>query len=72
MISYLYYMSTIVVSPKNKEEFQFLSELLLKLNIRVKVISDEEIEDLGLSLLMKDVDRSDFVSEDEVMMKLDS
>jgi len=65
-------MSTIVVNPKNKEEFQFLSELLLKLNIRVKVISDEEIEDLGLSFLMKDVDRSDFVSEDEVMMKLDS
>ncbi|MEM6737744.1 MAG: hypothetical protein AAF620_16900 [Bacteroidota bacterium] len=63
-------MSSIVVSPKNSKEFEFVSELLNKLGVRSKVLSDEELEDLGLSIMMKEVDRSEVVSEDEVMQKL--
>lgn len=63
-------MSSIVVNPKSEEELQFISELLDKLGVRSKVLSDEELEDLGLSLLMKDVDRSDIATEDEIMAKL--
>ncbi len=55
-------MSSIVVNPKSQEELQFLSELLKKLGV--------DSEDLGLAFLMKDVDRSDFVPEEEVMKKL--
>jgi hypothetical protein len=67
---YLCYMSSIVVSPKSQKEFQFISELLSKLGVRSKVLSDEELEDLGLAVMMKDVDRSEVVSEDEIMKKL--
>ena len=63
-------MSSIVVSPKSEKELQFISELLQKLGVNAKVLSDEDTEDLGLSILMKDVDRSDLASEDEVMSKL--
>lgn len=63
-------MSSIVVNPKSQQELQFLSELLKKLGVDSKVLSDEDSEDLGLALLMKDVDRSDIVSEDDVMKKL--
>ena len=63
-------MSSIVINPKSKKELQFISELLDKLGIRSKVLSDAELEDLGLSLMMKDVDRSDVALEDEVMSKL--
>tara|TARA_Y100001972_G_C7662015_1_gene334059 strand:+ start:2382 stop:2582 length:201 start_codon:yes stop_codon:yes gene_type:complete len=63
-------MSSIVVSPKSQKELQFISELLKKLGVRSKVLSDEELEDLGLSVMMKDVDRSEVVTEDEVMKKL--
>ncbi|MEQ8687252.1 MAG: hypothetical protein RIF36_15575 [Imperialibacter sp.] len=63
-------MSSIVVNPKSEKELQFISELLQKLGVDSKVLSDEDAEDLGLSMLMKDVDRSDFASEDEVMSKL--
>lgn len=63
-------MSTIIVNPKDQKELQFLSELLQKLNINAKVLSKEDTEDLGLSILMKEVDRSDFATEDEVMGKL--
>ncbi len=63
-------MSSIVVNPKNPQELRFLSELLQKLGVDTKVLSDEDIEDLGLSVLMKDVDRTDVASEEEVMAKL--
>lgn len=63
-------MSSIVVSPKSPQELQFLAELLKKLGVDSKVLSDEDTEDLGLSILMKDVDRSDLASEDEIMLKL--
>ena len=63
-------MSSIVVNPKSQQELQFISELLKKLGVNSKVLSDEDSEDLGLSVLMRDVDRSDFASEHEVMSKL--
>ncbi|MFT6866168.1 MAG: hypothetical protein ACJA08_000997 [Cyclobacteriaceae bacterium] len=63
-------MSSIVISPKSSQELKFISELLKKLGVKSKVISDEDTEDLGLSLLMKDVDRSDIVTEDEIIAKL--
>ncbi len=63
-------MSSIVVSPKSRKEFQFVSELLSKLGVRSKVVSDEELEDLGLAVMMKDVDRSEFVDETEIVQKL--
>ena len=63
-------MSSIVVSPKSQKELQFISELLSKLGVRSKVLSDEELEDLGLAVMMKEVDRSEVVGEDEIMQKL--
>ncbi len=56
LIIYLSYMTSIVVNPKSRKELQFLSELLQKLGVDVKVLSDEDSEDLGLAMLMKDVD----------------
>jgi hypothetical protein len=63
-------MSSIIVSPKSQQELQFLSELLKKLGVDSKVLSDEDSEDLGLAVLMKDVDRSEIVSEDDIIKKL--
>ncbi len=69
-IHYICYMSSIVISPKNRKELQFISKLLNKLGVNSKVLSEEDTEDLGLSVLMKDVDRSELASEDEIMLKL--
>jgi len=38
---------------------------------RIESLSDEEKEDLGLLLLMQQVDRKDFVSEDKFFKALD-
>lgn len=63
-------MSSIVVNPKDKDELKFVFELLEKMKISAKVVSQSEMEDLGLAALMKEVDRTDEVSEDEILAKL--
>ena len=63
-------MSTIVVNPKDKNEFLFITQLLEKLGIDVKILFNEDKEDIALSLMMAEVDREDRVSEEEVLKKL--
>jgi hypothetical protein len=65
-------MESIVISPKTKDEAKIITDLLKKMNISSKVISDEEKEDLGLLLMMKEADRDEKVSREEVMKKLNS
>ncbi len=63
-------MEAVIITPKNKKELQFVSDLLNKLGIDSKKLSLEDKEDLGLALMMKDADRTKFVSEKMVMKKL--
>ena len=65
-------MKSLIISPKSKTELKFIEELLNKLGITSKMLTEEEIEDAGLSLMMKDVDRSKKVSKESVMKKLKS
>lgn len=63
-------MKAIVIKTKNKVEHKFLSDLLNKLGISSGIISDEEMEDLAFSRMMKDVDRTKKVSRETIMKKL--
>jgi len=63
-------MESIVITPKTKDEAKIITDLLNKMNISSSVITDEEKEDLGLLMMMKEVDRNDKVSRDEIMKKL--
>ena len=63
-------MSSILIQPKDALEFQLLTAMLSKMKITSTILSEEEWEDWGLSLLMTDVDRSDKVSRESVMAKL--
>lgn len=65
-------MKSILVIPKNIKEFEFLSGLLSKLGISARTLTAEEIEDLGMSLLMKQADRTRKVSRETIMRKLGS
>jgi reverse gyrase len=65
-------MKALVITPKNNNEYTFLWGLLKKLGIYAKGISIEELEDIGLSKLMKDVDRTRKVSKETIMKKLNS
>ena len=63
-------MDSLIVTPKDKAEFQLLFALLQKMRITSVVLTDDEKEDLGLIQLMKQADRAQKVTREEVMAKL--
>jgi hypothetical protein len=65
-------MESILVSPKTKTEFKLIISVLEKTHACFEIITDEEKEDVGLLLMMSEVDLGDTVSREEIMKKLDS
>ena len=65
-------MNTIIVQPKTKAEMQLVSEVLKKMRIASKILNEEAREELGLSLLMKQANRTEKVTRKAVMAKLGS
>jgi hypothetical protein len=65
-------MKAILVKSKNQTEMKFISDLLKKLGVSARVLDEEEIEDYGMSSLMKEVDRNKKVDRETVMRKLKS
>ena len=63
-------MKALVITPKNENEFKFLADLLKKLGIGSSSLSKEELEDIGMSKMLRAVDRSKKASRSEVMKKL--
>jgi hypothetical protein len=63
-------MKALVITPKNDDEFKFLTNLLKKLGLGVSALSRNEIEDFGMSKLMHEVDKSQKVSRAEIIKKL--
>ena len=63
-------MKALVIKPKNDSELKFVSALLKKLGINSSSVSLEELEDIGLSKLMRKVNKSKKVSRLEIMKKL--
>jgi hypothetical protein len=63
-------MKTLVIQSKSPSEIKFISNLLKKLGIDAKWMNAEEMEDYGMSILMKQADRKKKVSRDVVMKKL--
>ncbi|MBN2778623.1 MAG: hypothetical protein JXR36_13335 [Bacteroidales bacterium] len=63
-------MATILIDIKDNAELKLLSEMLKKMRISIKILTQEERENLGLLKLMKDADRTKKVSREKVMSKL--
>lgn len=63
-------MKTMVIRLKDDSEMELISGLLAKMKIHSKVLSADEMEDIGLGEMMLKVDRSDKVTREMVMKKL--
>jgi hypothetical protein len=63
-------METLIVTVKDKQEMQLVSDILKKMRINAKQLTKEDREDLGLSKLMKQANRSEKVSREQVMKSL--
>jgi len=53
----IYTLKAIVITPKNDDEFKFVASLLKKLGVHSALLSQEDLEDIGLSGLMRRVDK---------------
>ena len=63
-------MKGLVITPKNSNEFKFVSELLKKLGVGSSALSQYELEDIGISKLLHEVDKTKKVNRTEIMKKL--
>ena len=61
---------TVVISMDNNEDYFFLESLLKKLGIKSTILTDEQREDIGLAMMMKEVDKNKTVPYEKVMKKL--
>jgi hypothetical protein len=65
-------MKALLITPKNQDEFKFVSDLLSKLGVGSSQLSKEEIEDIGMSKLMRGIDKSKKAGREEIIKKLSS
>lgn len=63
-------MDALIIKSQNASDLKLIKELVKKLGLESKSLSEEEIEDLGLTILMKQADRTKTVSRQSVMEKL--
>ncbi|MGZ8535758.1 MAG: hypothetical protein ACXWV4_09490 [Flavitalea sp.] len=63
-------MKSLVITPKNENEFKFISNLLKKLGVNSSIVSKDELEDIAMSKLMRNIDKSKKVSRSDVIKKL--
>jgi hypothetical protein len=65
-------MKALLVQSSSDTEIKFISDLLKKLGVSSRLMNADEIEDYGMSVLLKEVDRSKKISRETVMKKLKS
>ncbi|MCX6235808.1 MAG: hypothetical protein NT175_13990 [Bacteroidetes bacterium] len=60
-------MEVFIVKTKSKEESKLLSDILRKMKIKSRQLTDEEKEDFGLIELIKEADFSKTVPRKKIM-----
>ena len=63
-------MKAMLITPKSQVELKFLTDLLNKLGISSATMTEEEFEDIGLSKMLKTVDKTKKASRNNIMQKL--
>jgi hypothetical protein len=63
-------MKALVVTPKDNNEFKFVTDLLKKLGVGSSTVSQDDLEDIGMSKLLRQVDKTKKASRTEIMKKL--
>jgi len=63
-------MDAILLKPKDSQELKLITDLLDKMKVPSKVFTEEEMEDAGLAVMMKEVDRTATVTRESIFKKL--
>ncbi len=60
----------LLIRPKNAEEADLLQRLVLRMGVKSHRLSEDDVLDMGLAILMRKADRTKKVSEETVMKLL--
>ena len=63
-------MHSLIITPASEAEWQLLTAFLATTKITAKALSEEELEDFGLGILMREAQESPKVSRESVMQAL--
>ena len=63
-------MKALVVTPKNSNELKFVTDLLKKLGVGSATVTQEELVDIGISKMMRQVNKTKKASRAEIMKKM--
>ena len=62
----------IVIKPRDKQEESLLLQLIERMGLDARVLDMEELEDIGMSIILSKVDRSKKADTARVLRKLRS
>jgi len=65
-------LDALIIKSENRSDLKLISDLVKKMGLEYKSLSEEDIEDFGLTIFMKQADRTSTVSRETVMRKLDT
>ncbi|MDQ3021101.1 MAG: hypothetical protein M3R36_11110 [Bacteroidota bacterium] len=63
-------METAILKSNSKENLNLLLDLAKKLNVNVKVLSEEELEDIGLAIAIKKGRTGKFINTKAFLKKI--
>ena len=63
-------MKSLVITPENEKDLEFLRYLMVKLGYSISELSEEDMEDMGLLRAMVQEKRAEYVSEKNVRKAL--
>ncbi len=62
--------AALLIRPKNAEESDFIARLIERLGVKSHRLTEDEVLDMGLAMMMRKVDKSKRVPEATVMKLL--
>ncbi len=63
-------MNAIVLTAPSKADLKIFNDLAIRVGIKSKILTDEEILDMGLLKAMQEGRKTKFVSKEQIMKKL--
>lgn len=64
-------MASIIITTKTNDDIRFLKQMAAKIGLSSRILSDEEREDAGLLIAMKQGRKKEYVSREKVIKRLD-
>ncbi len=65
-------MTNLLISATKKTDVKLLTDLANRIGVKVKVLSEDEMLDIGMLKAMEEGSKSDYVTREQVMKRLKS